>query len=287
MVFPRQSSRICEDNLHHDNAMKSRAVLVILALAATIILICLLIKRLPQFQEQPAVARSETLHTDNGFYSERAKLGETSSQYGTPNRTETPPSIPSVPMDRVTVPKEEVRPSNDQLFQLRGGGNSTAKIIDLEGKIVLEAPPYNTIASYSVSPSGGRVLVYHGNSDYEVFDPATKSRTVLPQQPPGEKKLAFSAWHWIDEDTVIGQSGDELAERKEIPGEDTMDIQGRLYLYNISHRALAKVQLPNDFDAKMFSVTEVSPSGYVHLVNEDPNATRPRDLGWFQVRPKK
>jgi hypothetical protein len=137
-------------------------------------------------------------------------------------------------------PDVEAKSKKTQPFQLRGGGSGAAKIVDLEGKTVLESVPYNTIASCSVSPDGGRILVYHGNSDYEIFDPASKSRALLPQRPPGEKKLAFSAWHWINDAALLGQSGDELTDRRDVAGEDAMEIRGRLYLYNIGRKELAE-----------------------------------------------
>jgi hypothetical protein len=267
--------------------MRARNVLFILLLTVIVLAVCLWLNRLPQSQKQPIVTRSEAVPTDSRSRAENAKPGETPDRHETPVSVETSASIPTYQMNRVRIapdPKEEAKSQTPQAFKLVGGGSSTAKIVDLEGKAVLESAPYNTIASCSVSPEGGRILVYHGNSDYEVFNPTTNSRATLPQQPPGEKKLAFSAWDWIDEDSLLGQSGDELANRKDVAGEDRMEIQGRLYLYSISRQQLAEVQLPKDLGTRVFSVIQVSPNGYIHLVNEDPNATGPPDLGWFEVQ---
>lgn len=263
--------------------MKTRTTLLLLLVAGAVIMVWLWFRRAPESRRQPGVARSETALVNTQSKAESPNHPETPSPAGTAT------NISTYEMDRVTITSElsgaskrqEVQP-----FQLRGGGSSTAKIVDSEGHTVLESVPYNTIASCSVSPGGRTILVYHGNSDYEIFDPASKSRTVLPQRPPGEKKLAVSAWHWIDDGTILGESGDELADRKDIAGEDTMDIQGRLYLYNISRQELAEVQLPKGSGATKFSVSEVSPSGYIHLISEQTNGTVPADLGWFKVRPQ-
>lgn len=288
MASGTRSSKICRGNLPPDDAMKARNVLSVLGLIAIVITVWLWLNRLPQSQKHPIVTRTETVSSAGPSHAENEKAHERPRRYEAPAPEGMPAGIPTYQMDRVTIPpdpKEEAKSQKTQAFQLIGGGSGTAKMIDLEGKTVLESAPYNTIASYSVSPDGGLILVYHGSSDYEIFDPATKSRTVLPQQPPGKKKLAFSGWHWIDGDTLLGQSGDEMADRKDVPGEDTMEIQGRLYLYNVRRQQLAEVQFPKDLGTKMFSVSQVTPSGDVHLINEDP-AIGPADLGWFKVRPK-
>lgn len=265
--------------------MNTRKLSVVLLLAGIVITVWFWLNRLPQSQEQ-LLTHSEAAPTVSQSRAENLKADQTPNRHETPAQVGAPATIPTYQMDRVTITpdlEKEAR-SQTQAFQLIGGGSSTAIIIDGEGKTVLKSGPYNTIASCSVSPDGGAILVYHGNSDYEIFDPATKSRAILPQQPPGEKKLAFSAWHWIDQDTLLGQSGDELANRKDVAGEDTMEIQGRLYLYSISRQKLAEIQLPIDLPTKLFSVMQVSPSGYVQLVDEDPQANHPVDLGWFKVR---
>jgi hypothetical protein len=268
--------------------MKTRNALLIFILSGAIVTIGLWLRPVPKSRRQPGVAQSETAVLNSQSNGSNTKA-ESTNRPETPSPAGSTAEIPTYQMERMAItsdPNGEAKLPKMRPFQLRGGGSSTAKIVDLEGKTVLDAYPYNTIATCSVSPGGGAILVYHGNSEYEIFDPATKSRAVLPQRPPGEKKLDFSAWHWIDDTALVGQSGDELADRKDIAGEDTMDIQGRLYFYNVSRKELAEVQLPKDLGAKVFSVTQISPNGYIHLISVQTNATVRADLGWFKVRPK-
>jgi hypothetical protein len=100
-------------------------------------------------------------------------------------------------------------------------------------------------------------------------------------------KFIFEDWSWIDDNTLVSASGDEKldANGKPVRSDDNV-AQSRLYLYILSQQQLTEMQLPKDLGVKVFTVDQVSRNGYVHLVHDDPNATRPPDLGWFAVRPK-
>lgn len=172
-----------------------------------------------------------------------------------------------------------------QLFQLRGGGTTSAQIVDSQNRSVLRASPEQTIIECAISPSGNQILVYYGNSDYAVYEPKSDQQIALPSRPPGDGKTAFSAWHWIDDDLILGEAGDELGPKQEMPGEDTMAIRSRLYIYNLERRTLANVRLPEDISTTNFVVMMVRPDGYVHLQSA-ANDNDPKDLGWFKLPSK-
>lgn len=179
----------------------------------------------------------------------------------------------------------EVKPEPSP-YRLVGNGGYPAKILDSNGNVVIEANPNFGIHGALASPNGQRVLVL-GYPTSLVVEPATNRRIALASQPPGKDKLGFGAWHWIDDDTLLGESGDELVDRKPgAEGEGNNVAQTRLYLFRISNQELSEVPLPKDLGAKVFSIAQVNPDGRIRLVHEDPNATRPPELGWFTLHPK-
>lgn len=172
------------------------------------------------------------------------------------------------------------------------GSENKIRIVDSRGNTVIDLdsnPHLNNITSKcTANQNGKRILVDYGaDAAYDVVEPDTGLKVSLPIQPPGEYKLGFSAWQWIDGDTLLGESGDEIVDRKSgVEGEDNVVARTRLYVYSINRQELAEVQFPEGFGVKIFSVTQISPKGYIHLVHGVPDTTRLADLGWFAVAPK-
>jgi hypothetical protein len=201
-------------------------------------------------------------------------------------------SFPSYEMDAVNVDfasLAEAKLKSPHRYQLRGGGG-LGRIVDSQDNVILESGLESGMHIFGceVSPNDKLVLVQGGDGKNLILDPVTGKRLLLPRQPPNENMFAFGSWNWLDDDTVIAASGEKLSTQeaqsranREEPGAR----RTRLYLYKISGQRLTEVQLPIDFAAKVFLVTQVSPDGYIHVVNADAKAAL-ADLGWFKVRPK-
>lgn len=168
------------------------------------------------------------------------------------------------------------------------GGSGEGKIVDAAGQAVLESDSQVHIYGGTVSPSGKSVLVYYGNSDFDIVNPVTKERFRLPTEPPGKNKFGFGAFHWIDDQTLLGESGDATLGRDGQPiRDDDNGARTRLYLYHLDSRSLEELKLPAPPGVKHILVSAVSSKGLVHLLHDDSAAKGPPDLGWFKVRVKK
>ncbi len=174
---------------------------------------------------------------------------------------------------------------NNHGARVIAAGAANARIVNAKGDVLVQAAPKHTIADCVADPRSNRILIYWGNSDYSVFEPSTKRNSPLPQSPPGLGKIAFNRWHWIDDNALLGQSGDYLGGPK-TPDSDTVEIKPRLYLYQISNNVLSEVRLPDSVHAKLFYVSETLSGGYARLVNltSAVESNLPEvDLGWFKV----
>lgn len=164
------------------------------------------------------------------------------------------------------------------------------KIVDAAGNVIVQSDAKNGIFACEVSPNQKRIVVYRGDADYDVITPRTGETIRLPQQPPGENMLGFGSWHWVDDDTLVGVSGQVIPFRDDQVGperEEPNIAQSTLYVYKLSERKLARVEVPTALRSKTFSVNAVDPSGKVQLRPEDHESLADASLGWFDVRPKK
>jgi hypothetical protein len=197
---------------------------------------------------------------------------------------------PAHEISRVNVafdPDAEAKSKIAEPYRLIGQGSGAAKIVDKSGKVVLEADPKVGIYGCSVSPDGEHIAVDCASAGSIILEPKTGNKITLPKRPPGENKFVFESWYWIDDNTLVAESGDHKLDvlGRPVKSDDNVS-QSRLYLYSLNQKQLDEVQLPKDLGAKVFSIAYVSSKGYVHLVTDDPTATRAPDLGWFELRPK-
>lgn len=173
-------------------------------------------------------------------------------------------------------------------FRIQGRG-SKAKILTAEGKTLKEAGEKVGIYGCSVSPDGKRLAVYYGDAQYDIITPSNGETVRLPQQPPGENMIGFGSWDWIDDDTLVGVSGKVIPFRDDEVGperEEPNISRSTLYVYKLSERKLAEVELPTELQNKTFSVSAVDLSGNVQLRPEDHESYADASLGWFDVSPK-
>lgn len=258
--------------------MTRRALLIILLLAALLVVAVWLLRR--HEERKTELRRPPNLEIAR-------RQPETKGAAFTPRLEQTraeATQIVEIVQTAAPTPSTEKKDAPHRTYRLIGNGGYPAKVIDDQGKVVIEANPNFGIHGVSISPNNDRLLVL-GYPMSLVVELTTDRRIALPSQPPGSNKLGFASWRWIDNDFLLGESGDAVAERKPGAGGEGNNVaQTRLYLYDLNRQGLEEVKLPDDLVTKVFSVTEVSPDGSVHLIHDDPSATRPPDLGWFKVR---
>ncbi len=189
-------------------------------------------------------------------------------------------SIKYVP-DYATIARAHENPP----FEFRGGGTS-GKVVDRDGKVLMESGSAIGIYGTLVSPDGKHVLVKGGSSINFVLSPTTQGKMQLPIRPPGTNMLGFGSWYWINDHSLVGESGIAKVEKdgRTWRGSDNV-AQSKLYVYDIVEGKLTEVALPAKFDAKVFGIVDSSLDGYIqlHFTSDAPEEKNPDEMGWFKV----
>ncbi|MFM2168254.1 MAG: hypothetical protein RIS79_2625 [Verrucomicrobiota bacterium] len=173
-------------------------------------------------------------------------------------------------------------------FEFRGGGTS-GRIIDRQGRVLMDSGKEIGILGVEVGPDKEHVLVKGGDAVNFVLNPATGLKLKLPLTPPGANMLGFG-WHWIGKTKLLGDSGVQAFNAKGTPincCEGHNVAQTKLYVYDVTTQKLAEVNMPSKVTQPVVNVVDVSSDGHVHLVHEVPHVGTQQDLGWFKVDPEK
>ena len=176
----------------------------------------------------------------------------------------------------------------DVPYRLEGGVSGEGQIVDKAGNVILESGPKTGIhiIGCEVSPNGKRLLVHGGDGRNLILDETTGFNIILPLKPRRAHTTGFASWHWIGDEILIGESGDEgFPARAGIKGEGKTMSQSRLYLYRIGRRDLVEVYRPKFLLGRVFSISQARSDGHIRLVDVDAETTGVSDLGWFTVIP--
>ncbi len=198
------------------------------------------------------------------------------------------------PSYQMTVAKSSFDPVADAEykktlpFQIFASGG-IGKIVDQDGKIILQSDTKNAIFKIEVSPDRTRIAVHRGSGKYDIIKPSSGETIRLPQQPPGENMLGFGSWHWIDDKTLIGVSGKTIPHNHDHAGhrcEEPRISQSVLYRYDLNERKISQVALPPGLDTEIVSVRAVDEAGKVQLWPDGQGESyTDASLGWFEIRP--
>lgn len=173
-------------------------------------------------------------------------------------------------------------------FQMFASGG-IGKIVDKDGRIILQSDAKNAIFKFEVSPDLTRIAVHRGSGKYDIITPSSGETIRLPQQPPGENMLGFGSWHWVDERTLVGVSGETIPHKHNHAGNlcEEPDIsQSVLYRYDLNERKISQVALPQGIGTKIVSVRAVDEAGRVQLWPDGQGESyTDASLGWFEIRP--
>lgn len=221
--------------------MKRIYALILAAFVAAAIFL-LWLERQPEGQVSPNVQRPEDMAESPKHLPIKAPDATQPAIVQEPKTTaETAPQT-IYQIESVNVlfdPNAEAKSKEKRPYQLRGLG-STARIVDMQGRTLVQADPKIGIYGCEVSPNGGRLTVDYGDSNYEVINPATGLKVVLPKQPLGENKLGFGSYYWVDDDTLVAESGDQRLDARGNPVRSDDNVsQTRLYVYSVSRQELA------------------------------------------------
>lgn len=174
-----------------------------------------------------------------------------------------------------------------QPFQMYGG-SGTGKIVDRQGKIILQSDAENPIFKFEVSPDQKRILVYGGDATYTVVAPDSGEKIRLPTQPPRDQMLGFS-WYWKDDQTLVGISGEITPFRDDQAGparEEPIVNHSVFYVYDLNQNQMSEIALPAVLRTKYVSIRAVDEAGKVQLCSEDHGTPLSNaNLGWFEIRP--
>ena len=174
----------------------------------------------------------------------------------------------------------------DVPFRFRGDGTS-GRVVDREGKVLMESGEEIHIWGAALSPDDSLVLVKGGPGSI-VFNPATGEKIPLPQKPPGEHMLGLGSWHWMGTEILVANGGDNALDERGQPVKHEANVgQSRLYTYDLRRRELSEVVLPVNIPVPVFVIKEASYDGHVHLIlDSEPEGINP-DLGWFKIEAPK
>lgn len=153
-------------------------------------------------------------------------------------------------------------------YEFRGSDDGNGRVIDKEGKVLMESDKEIVISGAVVGPDREHVLVKGSEGKNFVLTPATGRKLKLPVRPPGANMFPFD-WDWIGEQSLLGKSGVERLgpDGKPTKSEDNV-AESKLYVYDLKTQQLSEVGLPDKFTHAVFGVMEVIPDGHVHLALE-------------------
>ena len=157
-------------------------------------------------------------------------------------------------------------------YEFRGGAGN-GRVIDKDGKVLMDSGKEIGIFGAVVGPNREHVLVGGAEGKNFVLTPATGGKLKLPVYPPGANMFPLD-WDWIGEQSLLGKSGVERLgpDGKPVKTDDNV-AESKLYVYNLKTQQLSEVALPEKFTHAVFGVMEVIPDGHVHLALEGSEYT--------------
>jgi hypothetical protein len=157
---------------------------------------------------------------------------------------------------------------DDVPYRFVGGQMIPGKVINQEGKVIIESGREMVIDGAVIGPDKKHVLVKGAEGNNLILAPQTGIKFKLPVRPPGANMFPLD-WDWIGEQSLLGESGVERLgpDGKPVSADDNV-AESKLYIYNFNTQQLSEVILPDKFTHAVFGVIEVIPDGHVHLALE-------------------
>lgn len=181
--------------------------------------------------------------------------------------------------------REAARLAENLPFQFMGN-DAEGRVLDKQGKVLIESGDEIRILGVAVGPDRQRVLVHGGSAINYALKPSTGEKVKLPQKPPGVDTFGFGQWYWIGEHSLLGVSGIQAFDAK---GKTVKCCEGHdvaktaLYVFDLVTGKLAAVQAPKEVRYPVFTVMETSPDGHIKLLHEELPGSPEQELGWFKI----
>lgn len=190
-------------------------------------------------------------------------------------------------IDSIALNRERENPP----FEFRGGAG-TGRVIDQQGRVLLESSDDRGIFGATVSPDKKKVLVDAANNtggNCVVLEPEANRMVILPARPPSANMFSL-AWHWIGPNLLFGISGIEKVFH-EGPHEnccnDNNVAQTKFYTFDLLTEQLSEVVMPDAVTQPVVNALEVTSDGHIHLQHETRQEGVDPDLGWFKIDAEK
>lgn len=168
-------------------------------------------------------------------------------------------------------------------FALRGDGSS-GRLVDREGKVVINSDKEISILSFALGFDKHFVLVRGGNGVNFVLNPSTGLKIKLPITPPEENLMLAFEWNWIGEKSLLGKSGVVRLDKTGRPVKTDDNIERTmLYVFDLVSGKLTAIQTPKEVNHPVFTVVEAAPDGHIKLLYEEPHGGLEQELGWFKI----
>jgi hypothetical protein len=181
-------------------------------------------------------------------------------------------------------------PAEETPYKLLGYGSS-GRIVDAQGKVILQSGEQSGLYIYDcqVDPGGKQIYVHCANSIDFILDPKTGQQLPLPLSPPspaGATIGGLESWHWLNGETLIAKASEwkPKDQSTKFDDDEANIARTRLYIFRITDQRLTEAVLPQDLNATVLSIVEVSPLGQVHLTYHIGNAPSSNRSTWFSVR---
>lgn len=182
-------------------------------------------------------------------------------------------------------PVVESRNYKAPLIRFIGDGTS-GKVVGPDGRTLMASGNGIGIFGASVAADQKQVLIRAGGGINFVMDSVTGDKVQLPLTPPGHDMMGFETWYWVNDQKLLGVSGIEAHDTETAPSDHCPEphaSQTKLYLYDVPTKQLREIAFSDEDLGLVFSVTEVSHDGSIHIFGDGRKEGGSRDLGWFRV----
>jgi hypothetical protein len=181
--------------------------------------------------------------------------------------------------------EEAARLAKNPPFQFIGN-DADGRVLDKQGKVLIESGDEVRILGIAVGPDRQRVLIHGGSAINYALEPNTGAKVKLPEKPPGVDVFGFGQWYWIGEHSLLGVSGIQAFDAKGkavkcCEGHDVAKIT--LFVFDLVSGKLTAVQTPKEVNHPVFTVMEAAPDGHIKLLYEEPHGGSEQELGWFKI----
>lgn len=161
-----------------------------------------------------------------------------------------------------------------------GGSGTRGAIRDQEGNLILRASLEKPAISITISPNEELIWVSGGDIKSYIINSRGEEVADLPLVPPGKDMLGFGKWVWIDNNTLLGESGLQNFDEQGKPigccqGHNVSE--SRYFVYDLETEQMKELKLPETLNKKVVTIGKVLKTGEVQLGHEGDG------FSWYRI----